>query len=667
MGQSGMKPGRRRRKVWGHALRLAATTGALLCCALFPQTQRSTADLLAEADHFKADGAYDRALAAYSSALDSARAAQDRAAQDRAAQASALHGLGDTYFQRGEYAPARKLLDQAVALREPLGDKSALAATLNSIGRVIFAQGDMLAALDYFTRSLTLRREAGDRAGVAASLNNLGNIYKGTGDYLRALDYLDESEREFAAIGNHRSRATVLNNQALCYGYIGGYERALDLSGRSLEIFRGLEDKPNMAGCLDSQANFETWRGNYRAALAGFEQALQLRQEIDAQWGTAETLNNIGTLYQAQANHQQAVSYFSRSLALNQTLGDQSLEAEGHLNLGTEFLAMGKFAAARRELDRSYTLCVATSRKPVMAEALTQLARAFVLSGNPAQALADLERAISIERDSGDRAGLSDTTVQLAATHLTLRHPQRALSLAREAAQTAASIDHPEALWQAHTVAGKALLRLSRHEEAAAEFDRAIETIETLRRRVVGPATALPAYFADKLEPYHQRMSLALESNRVVEALHYAEESKARALAEALGGGRTAVYKSMSPAERESERRLENQLAALNIQAPSQPQPADPAPLRRGIDEKRRQLEDFETALYAAHPSLAIDRGGRRPARPADFAALPRTLILDYVVTARRVWLFVVKPGAPARAYPDRKSTRLNSSHLGIS
>jgi tetratricopeptide (TPR) repeat protein len=191
---------------------------------------------------------------------------------------------------------------------------------------------------------------------------------------------------------------------------------------------------------------------------------------------------------------------------------------------------MGKFAAARRELDRSYTLCVATSRKPVMAEALTQLARAFVLSGNPAQALADLERAISIERDSGDRAGLSDTTVQLAATHLTLRHPQRALSLAREAAQTAASIDHPEALWQAHTVAGKALLRLSRHEEAAAEFDRAIETIETLRRRVVGPATALPAYFADKLEPYHQRMSLALESNRVAEALHYAEESKARAL-----------------------------------------------------------------------------------------------------------------------------------------
>ena len=634
-------------------MRNRARSFALLLVALpgcFAQAPRSVASLLEEADRQKQESHFDLALAAYTAARDAARQAQDASSE-----AAALQGIGDAEHLRGNYAQAKQALEASLALREQLGDAAGMGEVLNVIGNVAFAQGEMPAAKNYFERSLQLRQAAGNRAGVAASWNNLGNTLQALGLYLEAARYLEQSERAFEELGNQRSRATVLNNLGMLYGYLGDFERALQIQTQVLELARKLTDNFRVASVLDRMGVVHNWMGNYRIALGELNDALKLRQDLNYDWGAAETLNNIGLVFQSQSDPQQSLAYFGKALALNQKLGDKSLEAESRLNMGVELLALGRVTESVREFDQSIRLSESTGRKILVGEALRGLGRAELRLGKSSDALRDFERAGTIQGDIGDKAGLADTTVELAAARMQLGDSSQALMLARRAAEQAAAIPLPDALWQAKLVSGKALRRTGRMKEAAADLDAAIATVETLRLEVAGPATSLPAYFGDRLEPYRERVLLDLARGDVAAALTHVERSKARALAEALRGGHTSRARWMTPEERQRERELENQLAAVNFRAAKAsagPSQENPAELRAALEAKRRELESFQTALYAHHPESAIQRGETQPVQDLHSLPLPAdAVILDYAVTRDATYLFVLRPREPLRVF----------------
>jgi CHAT domain-containing protein len=236
--------------------------------------------------------------------------------------------------------------------------------------------------------------------------------------------------------------------------------------------------------------------------------------------------------------------------------------------------------------------------------------------------------------------------------------------LAREATDLAAAIEAPEALWQARLAAGRALTALGERKAASEELDGAIDTIESLRLHVAGPGSALPGYFSDKVEPYRERMTLALSAGDVGEALSLAERSKARALTEILESGRLDIVKAMSEDERRKERELQNQLVALNQRARRESSgspgtlgssPLVPGDVRPALERKRREWESFRTSLYASHPELAVERGESVPMTTAEMQSLSRATgaaILDYVVTPRASHLFVLVPSGPVRMFP---------------
>jgi CHAT domain-containing protein len=613
----------------------------------------SAASLLEEADRQKQESRFDLALAAYTAAREAARRAMDVSAE-----AAALQGIGDAEYLRGNYAPAKQALEASLALREQLGDSAGMGEVLNVIGNVAFAQSELPAAKDYFERSLQLRQAAGNRAGVAASWNNLGNTLQAQGLYLDAAGYLEQSERAFEELGNQRSRATVLHNLGTLYGYMGDYERALQIQEQGLEIARKLADNFRIAGALSNMGVVHNWMGNYRVALGELNEALKLRQDLNYTWGAAETLNNIGLVFQSQSDHQQSLAYFGKALALNQKLGDKSLEAESRLNMGVELLALGRMAEAVREFDQSIRLSESTGRKILVGEALRGLGRAELRLGKTSNALRDFGRAMAIQEEIGDKAGLADSTVELAAARLQLGDSSQALMLARRAAEQAAEISRRDTLWQAKLVSGQALRQTGRMKEAATDLDAAIATVEMLQLELAGPATALPAYFGDRLEAYRERVLLDLAQGDTAAALAHVERSKARALAEALRGEHPSKARWMTGEERQRERELENQLAALNIReakASAGPSQEKPAELRGALEAKRRELESFETALYAHHPESAIQRGKMEPIQAGDLQGVARSaeaVILDYVVTRDVTYLFVLRPSGPLRMVP---------------
>ncbi len=635
---------------------------------------RSFADLLAEGTRLVGESRYDGAVAAFQSALDAARSAHDEASV-----AAALLEVGDAERGRNNYEKARKALDECLAIRERLGNKADLGLTLNVIGNVEFARGASAEALSFYQRALPLREEAGDRGGVASTAGNIGNVYRNQGDYEKAIELFEHSLKEFEALGRERNAAVTLSNLASTYGHLADFPRALEDNARQIAIVERLNDRELIAAALNVRGVLETWRGDYRAGLDALDRALKIRQELGSRWGIAESLANIGLVYQAQGDHPQAIDLFRRSIELCREIGNKSLEGDGHRNLGRQLLALGRPKEALAEFDLGRQLGEATGEKVNMAVALDGTGRVLLRLGRPKEALAAFRRAAELQAAIGERSDLAGTDVDLSEAELSLGDAADALRISREAADLAASIEAPEALWRARLASGRALEALGQSKSAAAELDLSIEAIESLRLHVAGPETELSTYFADKLEPYRERMALALSAGDVETALSFAERSKARALSQILEAGLPDFSKSMTVEERERERDLQAQLVALNLRARRESATATAsvatgshgsADLRSALDRKRREWESFRTSLDVAHPEIAVERGETALPTAGEIGALPRSMgaaILDYVVAPRGISLFLLTPGRFPREFPipiDAASLREKTSEL---
>ena len=624
----------------------------LFCARLSAQ---SAPDLIAQGERLSGESKYDQASTAFEAALKLAR---DN--RDVPNQAAALFGIAGVEELRSDYPKARSALDACLALREQLGKPGDIGATLNSIGNIENAQGENASALKFYQRALPLREEAGDRSGAAGTLNNIGTVFRKIGDYQQALEYLERSEKELTALGKDRGRVVVLGNIAQAYGFLGDYPRALDYNSQSIEIAQKLGDRQQIARALNLDGVLQNWRGNYRAAMESMQKSLKLWQETGREWGVAESLNNIGEVLQSQADHKQALQYFSRSIEICKKIENRSLESDAHKNKGAGLLALRRPSEAMKEFELGYKLGDATGEKVAMSISLFDMAQAQMQLGHGSQAIRYLERAVEIQTAIGDRRDLADTRTRLAGIQLQLGHPGTALRMAQEAAQLAAAVDRQDALWQAKLVAGKALRRLSKNAEAQAEFDGAIETIESLHLHVAGPLTAVSTYFADKLEPYRERMALAVSQGNANQALTFAERSRARALAQILGNSRGDVSKSLTAQEIARKETLENELASLNILAAHAAETSSPeemVSLRTRLGRKRNEWDSFETTLLAAHPDFAA-RGGVSGviggAEMEKLALQTGALIVTYAVTPRVTYLFVLKPGEKTRVFPIR-------------
>jgi predicted ATPase/class 3 adenylate cyclase len=116
-------------------------------------------------------------------------------AGDKRGVALSLSNLGMLLVEQGacEYAEARTLIEQALALQRELGDSSGMAGTLSNLGHLLQLQGDPAAARALYEQALALQQALGNRAGVAIALGNLGIARYGEGNYRAAYGCFQES------------------------------------------------------------------------------------------------------------------------------------------------------------------------------------------------------------------------------------------------------------------------------------------------------------------------------------------------------------------------------------------------------------------------------------------------------------------------------------------
>jgi tetratricopeptide (TPR) repeat protein len=96
--------------------------------------------------------------------------AHPAAGERTATRAAALGGAGSLAWAQSDYAAARALHEESLAIRRELGDRLGVAASLNNLGDVELARGDYAAAQVLYKQSLAIVQELGYRAGIAFAL-----------------------------------------------------------------------------------------------------------------------------------------------------------------------------------------------------------------------------------------------------------------------------------------------------------------------------------------------------------------------------------------------------------------------------------------------------------------------------------------------------------------
>ena len=163
-----------------------------------------------------------------------------------------LGNLGILTFEDGDYAAARPLLEESLALARAVGNPLHIAIRLNNLGNVALLQADYAAARRLHAEGLDLRRELGDQWGIAVSLIGLGGAAIGAGDPQRGTRLLGAAAAQLETIG-----AVLEADDRIPYEHgIAAAQQHLDptefavawAAGRALPLAQALEQPSRRKG-----------------------------------------------------------------------------------------------------------------------------------------------------------------------------------------------------------------------------------------------------------------------------------------------------------------------------------------------------------------------------------------------------------------------------------
>ena len=208
----------------------------------------------------------------------------------KAYRAKALHGEATLAWQQGDYAAARSLLTESLALQRQIGNKKGIANAVNNLGGIAYEQGDYPTARSLYEESLVLQRELGNKWAIAGSFGNLGLVALQQGDSSEARTLQETSLALHRELGDKRGIGIALSNLGLVLIEQGDYDGARSLYEESLTSRREIGDKAGVSSALNHLGLVALLQGDYPAAQSLYEESLKLRREMGDKRGIAMSL-----------------------------------------------------------------------------------------------------------------------------------------------------------------------------------------------------------------------------------------------------------------------------------------------------------------------------------------------------------------------------------------
>lgn len=241
-------------------------------------------------------------------------------AMPTATRANALNGAGGLARPQGDYATARALHEECLAIRRELGDQHGIAGSLNNLGLIARYQGAYADARRLYVEAIDINRALGNRRGEAVNLNNLANVLHDQGEYTGARVLQERSLALFRDSGDAWGIAMSLCDLGNVLRDLGDHETAHVLYEESLVKRRDVGDRRGMAMSLTGLGRLAYSRGDYAASRAQFKEGLAISRDLGDRWGIVHVLAGFAALAAAEAQPERALCLASAMAALREVL-----------------------------------------------------------------------------------------------------------------------------------------------------------------------------------------------------------------------------------------------------------------------------------------------------------------------------------------------------------
>ncbi|PZO38967.1 MAG: tetratricopeptide repeat protein [Shackletoniella antarctica] len=282
--------------------------------------------------------------------------------------ADVFHDMGTYLVERGQYALAKPLLQQALELRQGLleNEHEDIAFSFDILGQLEDYQGRYSDAEPLYQEALAMRKRllGDEHPDVAGSLNNLALLYYNQGRYSDAEPLYQEALAMCKRLlgDEHPDVATSLNNLALLYDNQGRYSDVEPLYQEALAMRKRLlgDEHPDVAGSLNNLALLYYNQGRYSDAEPLYQEALAMCKRLlgDEHPDVATSLNNLALLYDNQGRYSDVEPLYQEALAMRKRLlGDEHPDVAQSLNnLATLYRYQGRYGDAEPYLSEALRL-----------------------------------------------------------------------------------------------------------------------------------------------------------------------------------------------------------------------------------------------------------------------------------------------------------------------
>jgi non-specific serine/threonine protein kinase len=199
---------------------------------------------------------------------------------DEATVSWALGRLGYVAMLVGEYGRAAALCAESVAIGRRLGDDEALALALMSTGHVAYAQGDLERAAAAYEEGAALDRVSGTAYRSQYWLASLGAVAAGQGEFDRAGALCAESLALARQRGDLWASDQALRILTRVARLRSDHEEGAALAAAHLALLRELGSRGRIAECFENLAWVARVRGQAARAARLLGAATALRQAL---------------------------------------------------------------------------------------------------------------------------------------------------------------------------------------------------------------------------------------------------------------------------------------------------------------------------------------------------------------------------------------------------
>jgi tetratricopeptide (TPR) repeat protein len=588
---------------------------------------------------------------------------------------------GIIHFNQKRYQQALDAYQKGLAIEEDLGRRSEQASFLTNIGLALSALGKPQQAIESLQRGLAIHEGLNEKSDVGQTLENIGNVHYDQGNYALASEFY---RRSLKWLDSSTAYAGRLLKIAKTEYEQGNDEAAIGFYAEAASKLESAGNKSSIGYAMHSIANIYYSQGDYAQAMNYYRRCLAAEKEAGSPQGVAGALQGIGLIHALDGNHALALEAYQENLSVVEPLPDKANIAAAWQKVGGAHFSMNQLDQALEAFKKALALREEEGEVQEIANALIDLGVTYASKGDFTAALDVYQRAKGLFESTNNTLSFESPIYALGFATVLLNESMisyaqkdysKTIEQVDKAAALAKQFGDPDLYWQARHRAGKAQYRSGNLDLARRAFVEAIATIETLRpQRKRGYE---PRFYESRLAPYQAMVDVAVSEGKGNEAFDYAERAKSRALTGVLQSAKVWITKTMTPREREQERKFLTDVAAFNTKIQREIERQSPNRVRLDdLAEKLRKTQKdyaaFRDRLFARRPRLKTLRGEGKPIDVARAAALltdAETALLDFVETDENAYLFAfTKAGANSggRARSRQLASPLKIYILGV-